>query len=1217
MSAGELVVSIIGDMKELSRVFSQVQTEVGKVGKQFETMGKSLSSAGTSMAAGITVPILAIAGTGALLVNWANDVGKSQGQVKASLGLTAEEANKLTDAAMNVWKNGFGDSIDAVNQVIVSVRQNMGDLAGQELESVASGAITISELFGDDVNEVTAAAGVLMRNFGIDGQHALDIITTGYQQGGDFSKELLDTLREYAPQFQAMGVSADEFLAILISGAEAGAWNLDKVADAVKEFNIRAQDGSDLTISGFAAIGLSADEMSQKIAAGGDSAKEAFIATVAGLMAIEDPVKRNIAGVALFGTQWEDVKAQVIDATASGIQNVQDVAGATDKAAKDVADSNPMLALTEAARDLQADLLPIIQGQIIPLITQDLLPILTGTLIPFIENVALPAISAFVEGFAALPEPVQLGAIAFTAFITALGPILMLVGAVVSSIGTLATAVGTGGVLATAFASAKLAITGFLTILSGLALPIAAIIAVVAALALAWKNNWGDIQGKAKAVWDWLQSEMNKLVNRLEYYYHALVMAISAADLEDKWDRIKNRLEYYYHALVMGASGLYNDLKKYWDELSTALEPAKESLSSAWDSIKTIWETFKTSFLDSMSTLYENVKKALEPLWDTLDELWQQLKEDVIPVVLDFLGSFSGSAMDDAQGDIDSLTGIINFLSEKLSEFLDWVARHPEITEFVATVAAMAVAIPVALGLLAAGIVLFVAKVVSLFIELVKAAYDLYTDWKAHFENLKTTVTQAIDYIIAKVRGWYTENVNKFNLIKSAALDLLNNWRTHWDNIKTTLTQAVSDIVTRLQGWYNDTQARFTQVKTAALALLIDWRTHWENFKSTLTQAAAYIMTKLQGWYTDTQNKFNLVKAAALDILNNWRTHWENFKTALNLAVANIIAKLQSWYTDVQNRFNQVKAAALAFYNNWKARWDSIWKTLSDAKDYIINTAQMLYNDLLNRYNRIKAELSNLLTEWKARWNEIYTSVKTKATEIVNEVYGIVTKLKNKATEFYNAGKNLVQNLIDGINDKISSLRKKIDELTSMIADYLPMNSPSLKGALSKLPKWDDVVSSPVAKSLSSTVSAAKSAGSSIVSSIASGISSAAKTAYNAASSALKKVKSLLPHSPAEEGPFSEIPNWDSIFVDPMKESIARTAELAKPLSQALSSVRSPIDSLSGGLGQVAAVTNNSFAGDTITIGPNTLANSVDVRMLIEELNKYTANKRRARGLYS
>ena len=1199
MSAGELVVSIIGDMKELSRVFSQVQTEVGKVGKQFETMGKSLSSAGTSMAAGITVPILAIAGTGALLVNWANDVGKSQGQVKASLGLTAEEANKLTDAAMNVWKNGFGDSIDAVNQVIVSVRQNMGDLAGQELESVASGAITISELFGDDVNEVTAAAGVLMRNFGIDGQHALDIITTGYQQGGDFSKELLDTLREYAPQFQAMGVSADEFLAILISGAEAGAWNLDKVADAVKEFNIRAQDGSDLTISGFAAIGLSADEMSQKIAAGGDSAKEAFIATVAGLMAIEDPVKRNIAGVALFGTQWEDVKAQVIDATASGIQNVQDVAGATDKAAKDVADSNPMLALTEAARDLQADLLPIIQGQIIPLITQDLLPILTGTLIPFIENVALPAISAFVEGFAALPEPVQLGAIAFTAFITALGPILMLVGAVVSSIGTLATAVGTGGVLATAFASAKLAITGFLTTLSGLALPIAAIIAVVAALALAWKNNWGDIQGKAKAVWDWLQSEMNKLVNRLEYYYHALVMAISAADLEDKWDRIKNRLEYYYHALVMGASGLYNDLKKYWDELSTALEyyyhalvmgasglyndlkkywgelstalePAKESLSSAWDSIKTIWETFKTSFLDSMSTLYEDVKKALEPLRDTLDELCQQLKEDIIPVVLDFLGSFSGSAMDDAQADIDSLTDIINFLSEKLREFFDWVARHPEITEFVATVAAMAVAIPVALGLLAAAIVLFVAKVVSLFIELVKAAYDLYTDWKDHFENLKTTVTQAIDNIIAKVRGWYTENVNKFNQIKSAALDLLNNWRTHWDNIKTTLTQAVSDIVTRLQGWYNDTQARFTQVK-----------------------------------------------AAALDILNNWRTHWENFKTTLNLAVANIIAKLQSWYTDVQNRFNQVKAAALDFYNNWKARWDSIWKTLSDAKDYIINTAQMLYNDLLNWYNRIKAELSNLLTEWKARWNEIYTSVKTKATEIVDEVYGIVTKLKNKATEFYNAGKNLVQNLIDGINDKISSLRKKIDELTSMIADYLPMNSPSLKGALSKLPKWDDVVSSPVAKSLSSTVSAAKSAGSSIVSSIASGISSAAKTAYNAASSALKKIKSLLPHSPAKEGPFRVLPNWDAVFSDPIEASIKKIRSMSGDLRSALSELRSPIDSsLLAGFNSITNVTNSTYIGDSITIGPNTLNSGLDLEAIFEVVSRMTAEKRRARGLY-
>ena len=162
--------------------------------------------------------------------------------------------------------------------------------------------------------------------------------------------------------------------------------------------------------------------------------------------------------------------------------------------------------------------------------------------------------------------------------------------------------------------------------------------------------------------------------------------------------------------------------------------------------------------------------------------------------------------MDDAQGDIDSLTGIINFLSEKLSEFLDWVARHPRNHRICCHSCGYGCSYTGCSRSLAAGIVLFVAKVVSLFIELVKAAYDLYTDWKAHFENLKTTVTQAIDYIIAKVRGWYTENVNKFNLIKSAALDLLNNWRMHWDNIKTTLTQAVSDIVTRLQGWYNDTR---------------------------------------------------------------------------------------------------------------------------------------------------------------------------------------------------------------------------------------------------------------------------------------------------------------------------------------------------------------------------------------------------------------------------
>ena len=53
----------------------------------------------------------------------------------------------------------------------------------------------------------------------------------------------------------ALGLSADEFLTSLVNGAEAGVFSIDKVGDAVKEFNIRAKDGSDSTIEAFSSPG--------------------------------------------------------------------------------------------------------------------------------------------------------------------------------------------------------------------------------------------------------------------------------------------------------------------------------------------------------------------------------------------------------------------------------------------------------------------------------------------------------------------------------------------------------------------------------------------------------------------------------------------------------------------------------------------------------------------------------------------------------------------------------------------------------------------------------------------------------------------------------------------------------------------------------------------------------------------------------------------------
>lgn len=127
----------------------------------------------------------------------------------------------------------------------------------------------------------------------------------------------------------------EEMFDILINGAESGVFSVDKAGDAVKEFGIRVKDGSDSTAGAFEDLGLNVEEISSDFAAGGDKAQQSFKKVTNALFAMEDPLKQNQTGVALFGTMWEDlgvdgVKAlttltKQVDKTADTLDDMNDI----------------------------------------------------------------------------------------------------------------------------------------------------------------------------------------------------------------------------------------------------------------------------------------------------------------------------------------------------------------------------------------------------------------------------------------------------------------------------------------------------------------------------------------------------------------------------------------------------------------------------------------------------------------------------------------------------------------------------------------------------------------------------------------------------------------------------------------------------------------------------------------------------------------------------
>lgn len=246
----------------------------------------------------------------------ADSFSEAEKIIAGTTGATGEELRSLQESAANVFAGSNAESLSEVASGMTAVQRTTG-LAGEALEEATSAGILLNDVLGYDIPESSRTASILMSSFGLTAEEAYNLIAIGAQNGADRNGDLLDVLTEYAPQYAALGLSAEQFVGSLVNGAEEGIFSMDKLADAVKEFNIRAKDGSDTTAQAFETLGMSADVMAARFAAGGETASTAFFEVVNALNSLEDPVQRNQTAINLFGTQFEDLQAKALPVLAS------------------------------------------------------------------------------------------------------------------------------------------------------------------------------------------------------------------------------------------------------------------------------------------------------------------------------------------------------------------------------------------------------------------------------------------------------------------------------------------------------------------------------------------------------------------------------------------------------------------------------------------------------------------------------------------------------------------------------------------------------------------------------------------------------------------------------------------------------------------------------------------------------------------------------------
>lgn len=463
--------------KELKNFGSVGAQQIAEVGNQMKEIGGKVETVGKNFS-------VISAGAGAVLTGATTQAVALEDALNkyiASTGQSIDKTEEFKEVVTNIFSKGLGESMDDIANKMGIVTGLLGDLSTDQLESVVEKSMRLEKIYDMDFKENIRGVDAMMSQFGITADEAFELINQGAQKGLNQNQDLTDQIAEYSTYYAKLGFEASDFFNIMLSGAEDGAYQIDYLNDAMKEFGIRVIDGSESTSGAFQSLNLNADEMSKAFAQGGDASYNAFNKVVKALSDIEDPLKRNEVGVALFGTKFEDLgESAILSMTAFGDQFNE--LGDSLEQTSEIMDSGLGSSFESLKRDVQ--LLGAELGQV-------LLPIIQ----PIVDG-----LRDMVKGFGDMSPATQKVVVTILAIVTAMGPLILIIGKMITSFGTIMTFAPK---LVSLFNTVKTAITGLGAVLSlnPIGAIVIAITGLIAGLVLLYnKCEW--FRNGVNAIWN-------------------------------------------------------------------------------------------------------------------------------------------------------------------------------------------------------------------------------------------------------------------------------------------------------------------------------------------------------------------------------------------------------------------------------------------------------------------------------------------------------------------------------------------------------------------------------------------------------------------------------------------------------------------------------------------------------------------------------------------
>jgi phage-related minor tail protein len=673
------------------------------------------------------------------------DCDKALNTVITQTGAADTEVEGLEETLLSIYKDNFGEDINDIALAMSAVKQQTGQ-TGEELKNTTENAILMRDTFDIDVNESIRGVNAMMKQFGISSEEAYNLLAQGAQKGLNQNGDLADQLAEYSVYYADMGLSAEEAFNMIANGAKNGTFQIDYLNDAVKEFGIRAKDGT--SDEAFKQLGLNVDDLKTKFAQGGEGAKEAFKTVNEALFSCDDEVQRNLLGVAMYGTKWEDLGEDAIRAlvdTQGEISATNDALGTiNENKYNDLGNQ-----IEELGRNLKTDLVKPIGEELKPVIS-DVIKEVKGK-IPEVKTLVLAVVSKVKD---------------FISFMSRNGTQIISIIAGIAA-GMLAWKATTEGVtIAQKILNTVMAAT-----------PIGIVITVVAALVAALVTLFAtneDFRNKVIAVWEAVKEAASKVFGAIADFF--------TVTIPNAFNGFINFIKSNWQALLLlivnpfaGAFKLlYDNCGAFREFVDNFVQNIKQFFQNLWNGIVSIFQGVGQWFIDRFTEAYNGVTGVFAAIGQWFGARWQDIKNALATVASWFLTMFTN-----AYTNVKNVFALIG----------QWFgARWQDIKNALATVASW-----------------FLTMFTNAYTN-VKNVFALIGQWfGARWQDIKNALATVASWFLTMFTNAYTNVKNVFSAIGSW-------FGARWTEIKTALSAVPSWFGTQFQNAWTNIKNAFANV---------------------------------------------------------------------------------------------------------------------------------------------------------------------------------------------------------------------------------------------------------------------------------------------------------------------------------------------------------------------------------------------------------------------